>query len=537
MFNALNQWLFDSSGLTAHGFCLLWEPWLIWIYAISDSLIGLSYFTIPLALAVIAKRRRDLVLRPLLWLFAAFILLCGTTHWIDILTLWVPAYGLEGLVKAVTAVVSVFTAIALWQLLPKALALPSPAQYREANMALLASQEKLSQAQKMEAVGQLTGGIAHDFNNILQAITSSLSFVEKRIAEGRTQEVGRYLTAMRQASGSAAALTDRLLAFSRRQALQPKEVELDALIRGMEELIRRTLGPAIQLELALGEGRLSAVCDPNQLESALLNLAINARDAMPSGGVLTVAIYDHTLTAEDLKGGDEAKPGQYAEIRVSDTGHGMTPDILSHVFEPFFTTKPIGAGTGLGLSQVYGFVKQSGGMVRLESQPNMGTTVHFYLPARESCADRTAKPPHLSRKMDVSAPRQAQGKILLVEDQTSIREQIAELLKDMGCTPIEAADGPSGLGIVQSGETFDLLITDVGLPGLNGRQLAEAARSINPDLPVLLITGYAGEALDSRPLPKGMLVLRKPFSLEAIAAQVHDLLENTKLISLTARVS
>jgi signal transduction histidine kinase len=534
MFEMLNQWLFDSSGLTSHGFCLLWEPWLIWIYAVSDSLIGLSYFSIPLALAVIARQRRDLVLRPFLWLFAAFILLCGTTHWLDILTLWVPAYGLEGLVKAVTAVASVVTAIALWKLLPKALTLPSPAQYREANIALLASQEKLIQSQKMETIGQLTGGIAHDFNNILQAITSSLTFVEKRIAEGRTQEVERYLTAMRQASGSAAALTNRLLAFSRRQALQPKEVELDALISGMEELIRRTLGPAIQLDLFLGDGKLNAICDQNQLESALLNLAINARDAMPAGGVLTIEIYDHALTAENLKGGDGVKPGRYAEIRVSDTGHGMTPDVLTHVFEPFFTTKPIGAGTGLGLSQVYGFVKQSGGMVRLESQPDTGTVVHFYLPAHERSPEITEANPSLSRKTNVFTPQHAQGKVLIVEDQTDIREQIAELLKDMGCTPIEAADGPSGLSIVQSGEALDLLITDVGLPGLNGRQLADAARTLDPDLPVLFITGYAGEALDSHPLPKGMIVLRKPFSLEAISAQVSGLLEINKFISLSA---
>jgi CheY-like chemotaxis protein len=257
--------------------------------------------------------------------------------------------------------------------------------------------------------------------------------------------------------------------------------------------------------------------------------------------VLTVAIYDQALTAEDLKEGDEAKPGRYAEIRVSDTGYGMTSDILTHVFEPFFTTKPIGAGTGLGLSQVYGFVKQSGGMVRLESQPDLGTVVHFYLPAHEKRADKVEETPSLTssliEKMDVCATQHALGKVLIVEDQTIIREQIAELLKDMGCIPLEAADGPSGLDIVQSGEVFDLLITDVGLPGLNGRQLADVARALNPNLPILFITGYAGEALDAQPLPNGMVVMRKPFSLEAISAQIHDLLEKTNLVSVAASVS
>jgi signal transduction histidine kinase len=236
-------WLFDPSGLTPHGFCLLWEPGLIWTYALSDAVIGLAYFSIPVALIIVARRRSDLVFRPLLWLFAAFILLCGATHWLDLLTLWVPAYGLGGVVKAATAGVSLFTAVALWQLLPQALTFPSPAQFRETNEALRESQARLAQSQKMEAVGQLTGGIAHDFNNMLQAITSGLTLLERRISEGRAGEAGRYFAAIRQAAESAGRLTNRLLVFSRLQRLQATFVDPNELVRGMKELIERTIGP------------------------------------------------------------------------------------------------------------------------------------------------------------------------------------------------------------------------------------------------------------------------------------------------------
>ena len=311
------DWLFDTSGLTPHGFCLLWEPGLIWTYALSDTVIGMAYFSIPVALVIVARRRADLIFRPVLWLFAAFILLCGTTHWLDLLTLWFPAYGLEGVVKAATAAVSLFTAVALWQVLPEALALPSPAQFRQTSEALLESQARLAQAQKMEAVGQLTGGIAHDFNNMLQAITSGLTLLERRISEGRVGETGRYFAAIRQAAESAARLTNRLLVFSRLQRLQATVVDPNELVRGMKELIERTIGPSVRLELRLDSRVGKVLIDANQLESAILNLAINARDAMPEGGVLSIATAGRVLAPADLSDQEETAPADFVEIAIA----------------------------------------------------------------------------------------------------------------------------------------------------------------------------------------------------------------------------
>ncbi len=514
--------LFDSSGLTPHGFCLLWEPGLIWTYALSDALIGLAYFSIPVALVIVARQRSDLVFRPLLWLFAAFILLCGATHWLDLLTLWVPAYGLGGVVKAATAAVSLFTAVALWQLLPQALAFPSPAQFRQTSQALQESQARLAQSQKMEAVGQLTGGIAHDFNNMLHAIMSGLTLLERRINEGRTGEAGRYFAAIRQAAESAARLTNRLLVFSRLQRLQATIVDPNGLVRGMKELIERTIGPSVRLELRLDNVR-KVLIDANQLESAILNLAINARDAMPEGGVLSIATAEKVLGPEELLDHEGTRPGDFVEITVADTGEGMSADVLPRVFEPFFTTKPTGAGTGLGLSQVYGFVRQSGGVVRLESEPGRGTTVRVYLPESKQIEPAAATPGAPVAAGDQSVP--GAGKtVLVVEDVEMIRAQMVEVLRDMGCSVLEAKDGPDGLRILQSDVAVDLLLTDVGLPGMNGRQLADAGRGLRPGLRVLLVTGYASKALEEAPLAEGIEVMAKPFAIDGLASRVGAML-------------
>ena len=325
----------------------------------------------------------------------------------------------------------------------------------------------------------------------------------------------------------AAGLTHRLLAFARRQALQPRAVEPDKLVCGMDGLIRQTMGPEVEMQLRLRDGVWSVLCDPNQLESALLNLVINARDAMPAGGSLTIATADRSLSRDDLFDQDEAKPGAYVEIAVTDTGTGMTPDVLAHVFEPFFTTKPTGQGTGLGLPQVFGFVRQSGGFLRLESKVGLGTTIRIYLPRYEPIATEngaTASGSDAQAANDRRAATTIGGTVLVVEDEADVRAMIVGLLQDLGCQVLQAADGSAGLRIIQTGQQVDLLVTDVGLPGLNGRQLADAAREKRPDLPVLLITGYAGRALEDTALEPGMEVMRKPFALDALRVRVGDLL-------------
>ncbi len=370
----------------------------------------------------------------------------------------------------------------------------------------------LRRAQKMEAVGQLTGGIAHDFNNMLQGIAGGVEIARRRAAEGRTAEVLRYLDPARQAVDRAAGLTRRLLAFARRQRLDPKLVDPDSLVAAMADMIRRTLGPAIHLDLRLRNGRARVLCDPTELESALLNLCINARDAMPEGGQLSIATGDVQLSAADLIGHEGAEPGAYVEIAVADTGQGMPPDVMERVFEPFFTTKPLGQGTGLGLSQVYGFVRQSGGIVRLESTPGHGTTARVLLPHHAEAA--AAAGIEAALLPAEAGPGQA---VLLVDDEDGAREAMAERLRELGYRVLEAADGPAALHLLDGGARVDMLVTDVGLPnGMNGRQVAEAVRERRPGIPWLFITGYAATAL-----PPGSEVIDKPFDLDTLARKVQ----------------
>ncbi|GLH75134.1 hybrid sensor histidine kinase/response regulator [Bradyrhizobium sp. SSBR45G] len=385
------------------------------------------------------------------------------------------------------------------------------------------AEEALRQSQKMEAVGQLTGGIAHDFNNLLTGIMGSLEMLQARLRQGRFAEVDRYVAAAQGASKRAAALTHRLLAFSRRQTLDPKPTDVNRLVMGMEELVRRTVGPQINLEVVTAGGLWPALIDSSQLESALLNLCINARDAMPAGGRITIETANKWLDDRAARERD-LPPGQYISLCVTDTGTGMTPDVIEHAFDPFFTTKPIGQGTGLGLSMVYGFARQSGGQVRIYSELGQGTTMCLYFP-RHYVDEAEADDP--ARTETTMSARTGQT-ILVVDDEPTVRMLVMEVLEERGYAVIEAKDGPTGLAALQSIARIDLLITDVGLPGgMNGRQLADAARATRPDLKVLFITGYAENAiLGSGQLAPGMQVLTKPFDVEALASRVTEMVES-----------
>jgi PAS domain S-box-containing protein len=391
-----------------------------------------------------------------------------------------------------------------------------------------AAEEKLRQSQKMEAVGQLTGGVAHDFNNMLQGIAGAVEIMSRRIAQGRSEEAQHYIAVARQSIDRAATLTHRLLAFSRRQALAPQAVQLDELLHGIGTLIQQTVGPMINFRLDLVHECWRVRCDPNQLDNAVLNLAINARDAMlPDGGTLVIETRHTVLSSVDVAGWEGARPGDFVCLTVRDTGSGMTNEVLQRAFEPFFTTKPEGQGTGLGLSQVYGFVSQSGGIMKLESELGVGTAVRLYLPRHRG--DMATNP----ADVDAATPDRFAAQVatvLLVEDEADIRTLTAETLRDRRHTVIEAKDGNAALDALQQrladGESVDILVADIGLPGgINGRQLATAARERLPDLPVLLITGYAGQALGpSSEVSGGISLLSKPFSFDALTARVESLL-------------
>src|SRR5438477_509428 len=386
---------------------------------------------------------------------------------------------------------------------------------------LRATEEALLQSQKMEAVGQLTGGIAHDFNNLLTGIVGSLDLLQTRLNQGRTDNIARYIDAAMTSANRAAALTHRLLAFARRQPLIPKGVDANQLVVSLEDLLRRTIGETIDLTIVAADDLWCTLCDPNQLESALLNLAINARDAMPDGGRLTILTSNARLdsvTAET----PALSPGDYVCIAVNDTGVGMSAEVMARAFDPFFTTKPIGQGTGLGLSMIYGFARQSNGHVTIDSKTGQGTSVRLYLPRHRG---------------DIAAPHGSAAKlpnhagsgetVLVIEDEPVVRGVILEMLAEQGYRTLEAIDGPSGLKILRSDEPLDLLVTDVGLPSMNGRQVADQARETRPELKVLFITGYAESvAMSEGFLQPGMEMITKPFDLDHLAGRIRRLTSN-----------
>lgn len=394
-------------------------------------------------------------------------------------------------------------------------------------------EDTLRQSLKMEAVGQLTGGLAHDFNNMLAGISGSLGLMRMRMQQGRIPEISRYIDNAMLSVDRAAALTHRLLAFSRRQTLDPKATDANKLVGGMQDMFSRTAGPGIRVETKLAEDLWPALCDQNQLENALLNLVINARDAMPDGGHLLIetknSVFPNSRGASDVVN-LRMPAGEYMGLFVTDTGVGMSPEVIARAFDPFFTTKPTGHGTGLGLSMIYGFVQQSGGRVLLSSEQGTGTgtgtgtTVSIYLPRHLGVVESVKKtdPSTMPPQADVGTS------VLLVEDDPVVLVVVAEVLNDLGYLMLEAENGQSALRIVESCARIDLLLTDVGLPGgMNGRQLADAARKHRPDLKILFLTGYAENvaANDGR-MVQGMEVMTKPFALDVLAAKVRGMISS-----------
>ena len=384
-------------------------------------------------------------------------------------------------------------------------------------------EDLLRQSQKMEAVGQLTGGLAHDFNNMLMGIMGGMEIMRRRIADGKIQDLDRLIELALSSAERAAALTHRLLAFSRRQSLDSRAIDVNALVNSMEELLRRTLGERVQVTLDLAADAWTAVGDNNQLESAILNLAINARDAMPGGGRLTIGTENAQFSGRLADEHAELKAGDYIRITVSDTGAGMAPHVVRRAFEPFYTTKPIGQGTGLGLSMVYGFAQQSKGHVTIASALGTGTTVTLYLPRF------LAKPKTDVLEGPTEAPRGAGETVLVIEDDGTVRELVVEVLTELGYTAVEARNGEEAIAILQSAQPLDLMVSDVGLPGLNGREIATIAREHRPTLQILFMTGYAADAID-RPnfLGPGMDLILKPFSMDAIAVRIRGIIEGQR---------
>ena len=654
---------FGDTGLPPHGFCLLWEPALIWLHVLSDGVIGVSYFAIPLALAYFVMRRADLAFTWIFWLFAAFILLCGTTHLFAIWVLWHGDYALEGLVKAITATVSLVTAVLLWPLVMRAIPYPTPAQFREMTDRLASANEErqrveaslhrseqslrvlldgvtdhaifmldptgavsswnagaarikgyagrevmgrhfsmfytpedraagvparaleraardgkyeaegwrirkdgsrfwasvvierlrnqdgvlvgfakitrdfterrqsaqaleqarmaLAQAQKMETVGQLTGGVAHDFNNLLTAILGGADLLKRRVPN-LDETTRRVLDGIIDTSQRGAALVNRLLAFSRKQALRPEVTDVNRLIAGMSELLRRTIGEGIKVETVLAGDLWRTSIDRNQLENTILNLAVNARDAMPDGGKLTIETGNVVLDDDYAIANPEARSGRFLLIAVSDSGTGMSAEVRQRAFEPFFTTKSEGMGTGLGLSQVYGFMQQSGGSVKIYSEPGQGTTVKLYLPRQVGEGETAALP---GAHAPAQTPR-GHETVLVVEDHADVRDYAANALAHLGYHVLQAADAETGLALLDQYPEIAVLFTDVGLPGRSGRALAEEAKRRRPGLKVLYTTGYARTAIVHHGiLDFGAHLLPKPYTLQGLAAKLRVVLD------------
>lgn len=644
--------ILDSSMFSPHGICLLWEPELIWLHVVSDACIATAYFSIPFALTILVIKRRDLQFGWVYWAFAIFIMACGLTHVLSIYTLWVPIYGIEGLVKAATAIASIFTAAALWPLLTKILTIPSAFELQKVQAALeeeeiktrdatlllrqvgdaqramresmtrltavvetavdgvilfdaqnrillfnpacerlfgykarevmnrnvrvlipgeagavpdsqapdfttggettglrkdgstfpmdlsvgqatqdgelifvgivhdltarKLTEQQLQQAQKMETVGQLSGGIAHDFNNLLTVIIGNAEHLSEQL-KGRP-DLRQFADDICESGERGAELTQRLLAFSRRQLLQPQAIDCRELLGSMLKLFKRTLRENIEIKTAFGPGTIQAFADRAQLESAVLNLALNAQDAMPAGGHLTLSTELAAIDDDYRALHPEVASGAYTLISVTDDGEGMTPDVIDHAFEPFFTTKEVGKGSGLGLSMVYGFAKQSDGHVSIYSEQGLGTTVRIYLP-RVGAGQSVPEAP----ENDDAAPR-GHETILIAEDDPFVRSAVILRVESLGYRVVAAVNGKEALQRLRADPGIDMLFTDIIMPGgMSGWELADQARRIRPGLPVLFTSGYALEALVEQGRAQAQaVILTKPYRKAELAQRLRD---------------
>lgn len=519
-------WDIFMRALPPHGYCLLWYPQLVWTHVIADALIAVAYFSIPVALVTFVRRRRDLEFGFVFWLFAAFITLCGATHVMAIWTLWHGDYGLEGVLKAITALASVVTAVMLWPLLPRALSLPSAAQLRAANTDLAAALEALRaetaerlkvedalvHAQKMEAVGQLTGGIAHDFNNLLQAVSGNVELIARHGQDD--PRIARWSANAAASLERGRALTAQLLAFSRQQKLELKAVALRPAIVQAVDMLRHTLGPQISVQCGPDDD-WHVIADPTQLELSILNLGINARDALPDGGVIRITTTLITLGEER----DGMLPGRYVDLTVTDNGQGMSAQVRERAFEPFFTTKDMDRGTGLGLSMVFGTARQSGGTAFLESEEGRGTSVTIRLRVTDPPVEyRPETPVAVNDGASAWTDRLDGLSVLLVDDDEAVRIALSEAMAAHGAHVVEADGGPRAIALLAQ-SLPDIVVLDFAMPGMNGAVVAAHIAEAYPGLPTLVASGYADTAALEAAMGPEMRMLRKPFThAELIAA-------------------
>jgi signal transduction histidine kinase/CheY-like chemotaxis protein len=527
------------SMLLPHGACLLWKPELIWLNAVSDALIAGAFFTTAFVLgSYVWRRRRDVMFRGVFWSLAIFAAVCGVTRLLSILTLWVPAYDIEGIAKGFLALISLALTAAMLLMLPRLMVLPTRIQLQQAYAALdeevrlrrsaeamvqrfreiEATESQVRQAQKMEAIGQLTGGVAHDFNNILTVITGTIEILGEAVKD--RPHLAQIANMIAAAAARGADLTQHLLAFARRQPLQPHSVDVNALIVEAARLLQPTLGEQIEIESMLAHDSAPALIDPSQLSTAILNLALNARDAMPNGGRLTLETKNVVLDENYAAMSNDVKPGDYIMIAVSDSGKGIPANQLEKVFEPFYTTKDIGKGSGLGLSMVYGFVKQSNGHIRIYSEEGHGTTVKLYLPQAAGVADA------LPAKAGIAEFERGDESILIVEDDALVREYVVTQISRLGYDTLAASNGAEALAIINGPERIDLLFTDVIMPGgMNGRQLAIEAQLLRPGLKILYTSGYTENAIVHHGrLDVGVLLLPKPYVSSDLARMIRTAL-------------